>query len=152
MFGEGWSALFWCNHGQPWIVSRLGNDQQYRIESAKMLATSLHMMQGTPYIYQGEEIVMTNPGYTSVGQYRDLESLNMYDIMLNHQGKSEQQVLVLLLRNGEIICARPFSETVSRMPVLAKECPGLMWQKITSRLMSSRRLAIKIRFFIITSA
>ncbi|ABM02377.1 trehalose-6-phosphate hydrolase [Psychromonas ingrahamii 37] len=100
MFGKGWSALFWCNHDQPRIVSRLGNDQEYRVESAKMLATSLHMMQGTPYIYQGEEIAMTNPGYTSIEQYRDLESLNMYDIMLNHQGKSEQQVLAILAQKS----------------------------------------------------
>ncbi|MFT6926504.1 MAG: trehalose-6-phosphate hydrolase [Psychromonas sp.] len=100
MFGKGWSALFWCNHDQPRIVSRLGNDQQYRVESAKMLATSLHMMQGTPYVYQGEEIAMTNPGYTSVEQYRDLESTNMYDIMLNQQGKSEQQVLAILAQKS----------------------------------------------------
>jgi trehalose-6-phosphate hydrolase len=100
MFGKGWSALFWCNHDQPRIVSRLGNEQQYRIESAKMLATSLHMMQGTPYIYQGEEIAMTNPGYTSVEQYRDLESLNMYDIMRNQQGKSEPQVLAILAQKS----------------------------------------------------
>ncbi|MFT7053908.1 MAG: trehalose-6-phosphate hydrolase [Psychromonas sp.] len=100
MFGKGWSALFWCNHDQPRIVSRLGNDQQYRVESAKMLATSLHMMQGTPYIYQGEEIAMTNPDYTSIEQYRDLESLNMYDIMRNQQGKSEQQVRAILAQKS----------------------------------------------------
>lgn len=100
MFGKGWSALFWCNHDQPRIVSRLGNDQQYRVESAKMLATSLHMMQGTPYIYQGEEIAMTNPGYRSIDQYRDLESTNMYDIMLNQQGKSEEQVLAILAQKS----------------------------------------------------
>ena len=100
MFGKGWSALFWCNHDQPRIVSRLGNDQRYRVESAKMLATSLHMMQGTPYIYQGEEIAMTNPGYRSIDQYRDLESTNMYDIMLNQQGKSEEQVLAILAQKS----------------------------------------------------
>ncbi|MFT6984833.1 MAG: trehalose-6-phosphate hydrolase [Psychromonas sp.] len=100
MSGKGWSALFWCNHDQPRIVSRLGNDQEYRVQSAKMLATSMHMMQGTPYIYQGEEIAMTNPGYTSIAQYRDLESLNMYDIMLNQQGKSEQEVLAILAQKS----------------------------------------------------
>jgi len=100
MSGNGWSALFWCNHDQPRIVSRLGNDQEYRIESAKMLATSVHMMQGTPYIYQGEEIGMTNPGYTSIDQYRDLESINMYDIMLNKQGKREEDVLAILAQKS----------------------------------------------------
>lgn len=100
MYDKGWSALFWCNHDQPRIVSRLGNDQAYRVESAKMLATSIHMMQGTPYIYQGEEIAMTNPGYTSIEQYRDLESINMYDIMLNQQGKSEQDVLAILAQKS----------------------------------------------------
>jgi len=100
MSGKGWSALFWCNHDQPRIVSRLGNDQEYRVESAKMLATSVHMMQGTPYVYQGEEIGMTNPGYTSIEQYRDLESTNMYDIMLNEQGKSEESVLAILAQKS----------------------------------------------------
>lgn len=100
MFGNGWSALFWCNHDQPRIVTRLGNDKEYRVESAKMLATSLHMMQGTPYIYQGEEIGMTNPAYTSIEQYRDLESINMHDIMLNHQGKNEEDVLAILAQKS----------------------------------------------------
>lgn len=100
MFGKGWSALFWCNHDQPRIVTRLGDDQKYRVESAKMLATSVHMMQGTPYVYQGEEIGMTNPGYTSIDQYRDLESINMYDIMLNKQGKSEADVLAILAQKS----------------------------------------------------
>ena len=61
--GGGWNALFWCNHDQPRAVSRFGDDEQYHIESAKMLATTLHMMQGTPYIYQGEEFGMTNPKF-----------------------------------------------------------------------------------------
>ncbi len=99
MSGKGWSALFWCNHDQPRIVSRLGDDHKYRLESAKMLAASIHMMQGTPYIYQGEEIAMTNPGYSSIEQYRDLESTNMYDILLK-QGKSQQEVLAILAQKS----------------------------------------------------
>ncbi len=98
--GKGWGALFWCNHDQPRIVSRLGNDQQYRVESAKMLAASVHMMQGTPYVYQGEEIGMTNPGYTSIEQYRDVESTNMYDIMVNEDGVSEQDMLAILAQKS----------------------------------------------------
>lgn len=93
--GGGWNALFWCNHDQPRIVSRYGNDGKYQNESAKMLATTIHMMQGTPYIYQGEEFGMTNPKFTSISQYRDVESLNMYQI-LKANGKSEEEVLEIL--------------------------------------------------------
>ncbi|MDD9158169.1 alpha,alpha-phosphotrehalase [Aliivibrio sp. S4TY2] len=95
--GKGWGALFWCNHDQPRVVSRLGNDKEYRELSAKMLASSVHMMQGTPYIYQGEEIGMTNPHYTSIDQYRDLESTNMFDIMVNQEKSvSEAEMLEIL--------------------------------------------------------
>lgn len=81
---QGWSALFWCNHDQPRIVSRFGHEGEYREKSAKMLATVLHMLQGTPYIYQGEEIGMTNPHFTQIDDYRDVESLNIY---LAHQAQ-----------------------------------------------------------------
>lgn len=98
--GKGWGALFWCNHDQPRVVSRLGDDQQYRVESAKMLAASVHMMQGTPYIYQGEEIGMTNPGYTEISQYRDVESTNMYDIMVNRDGVAHQDMMAILAQKS----------------------------------------------------
>ncbi|MEZ9776064.1 alpha,alpha-phosphotrehalase [Vibrio sp. 10N.261.54.A5] len=98
--GKGWGALFWCNHDQPRVVSRLGDDQQYRVESAKMLAASVHMMQGTPYIYQGEEIGMTNPGYTDISQYRDVESTNMYDIMVNRDGVAHQDMMAILAQKS----------------------------------------------------
>ncbi|KZZ83998.1 alpha,alpha-phosphotrehalase [Bacillus sp. SJS] len=93
--GRGWNALFWCNHDQPRIVSRYGNDGEYRLESAKMLATVIHMMQGTPYIYQGEEFGMTNPKFEHISQYRDVESLNMYKI-LQQEGRSEEEILEIL--------------------------------------------------------
>ena len=76
--GKGWNALFWCNHDQPRIVSRFGNDEVYRMESAKMLGTAIQLMRGTPYIYQGEEIGMTNPNFNNIEEYRDVESLNAY--------------------------------------------------------------------------
>ncbi|MCC4225817.1 alpha,alpha-phosphotrehalase [Vibrio campbellii] len=98
--GKGWGALFWCNHDQPRVVSRLGNDEQYRVESAKMLAASVHMMQGTPYVYQGEEIGMTNPGYTEISQYRDVESTNMYDIMVNRDGVSHDDMMAILAQKS----------------------------------------------------
>ncbi|MFE5391954.1 alpha,alpha-phosphotrehalase [Bacillus thuringiensis] len=93
--GGGWNALFWCNHDQPRIVSRFGDDGKYRNESAKMLATAMHMLQGTPYIYQGEEIGMTNPKFESIEQYRDVESLNIYDIKLK-EGLSKEEIVGIL--------------------------------------------------------
>ncbi|AKU55788.1 alpha,alpha-phosphotrehalase [Vibrio parahaemolyticus] len=98
--GKGWGALFWCNHDQPRVVSRLGDDKQYRVESAKMLAASVHMMQGTPYVYQGEEIGMTNPGYTEISQYRDVESTNMYDIMVNRDCVSHEEMMAILAQKS----------------------------------------------------
>ncbi|KOO52726.1 alpha,alpha-phosphotrehalase [Priestia koreensis] len=93
--GGGWNALFWCNHDQPRVVSRYGDDGIYHKESAKMLATTIHMMQGTPYIYQGEEIGMTNPKFNHIKDYRDVESLNIYRI-LKEQGQSDKEVLNIL--------------------------------------------------------
>ena len=77
LHGEGWNSLFFNNHDLPRIVSRWGNDKEYRVESAKMLATMLHGMQGTPYIFQGEELGMTNIKL-DISQYVDVEILNLY--------------------------------------------------------------------------
>ena len=74
----GWNSLYWNNHDQPRVVSRFGNDGVHRVESAKMLATVLHLHRGTPYVYQGEELGMTNATFTSIDQFRDIESLNHY--------------------------------------------------------------------------
>jgi trehalose-6-phosphate hydrolase len=93
--GGGWNALFWCNHDQPRIVSRYGDDSKFHKESAKMLATTIHMMQGTPYIYQGEEFGMTNPKFTRIEDYRDVESLNMYKIK-KAEGIDEEKILAIL--------------------------------------------------------
>ncbi|MCC3358489.1 glycoside hydrolase family 13 protein [Bacillus sp. REN16] len=83
LHNNGWNSLYWNNHDQPRIVSRWGNDKQYRVESAKMLATVLHMMQGTPYIYQGEEIGMTNIAFDSIDDYKDIETINLYKERMN---------------------------------------------------------------------
>lgn len=90
-----WDALFWSNHDQPRIVSRMGSEGQYWKESAKMLAAAIHPMRGTPYIYQGEEIGMTNPHFRTIDQYRDVESLHYYEI-LKKNGKTEEEVLEIL--------------------------------------------------------
>lgn len=76
---RGWNANYLCNHDQPRSVSRFGDDLYYRVPSAKMLATFIHMLEGTPYIYQGEEIGMTNVAFESIDEYRDVETLNYYE-------------------------------------------------------------------------
>lgn len=89
---DGWNALFWCNHDQPRAVSRFGSDTTYWKQSAKMLAAAIHLMRGTPYIFQGEEIGMTNANFASIDQYRDVESLNYYRI-LQQQGKTAAEAM-----------------------------------------------------------
>ncbi|WP_429188370.1 alpha,alpha-phosphotrehalase [Aeromonas veronii] len=95
MHGKGWSALFWCNHDQPRIVSRFGDEGEHRVVAAKMLASTLHGLQGTPYIYQGEEIGMTNPGYQHIDDYQDVESRNIFAIK-QAEGMSEGEILAIL--------------------------------------------------------
>ncbi|WP_028975717.1 glycoside hydrolase family 13 protein [Sporolactobacillus terrae] len=90
---KGWNSLYWNNHDQPRVVSRFGNDGEYRAESAKMLGTLLHMMQGTPYIYQGEEIGMTNVRFPAIDDYRDIETLNMYQERVHEQGADPADVM-----------------------------------------------------------
>ena len=82
LHGRGWNSLFWGNHDLPRAVSRYGEEGEYRVASAKALATVLHLMEGTPFVYQGEEIGMTNAGFTRIDQYRDLETLNFHHIQL----------------------------------------------------------------------
>nr|WP_302020259.1 alpha-glucosidase [uncultured Acetatifactor sp.] len=91
LHGKGWNSLFWNNHDLPRIVSRWGNDGEYRVESAKMLAILLHGMQGTPYIYQGEELGMTNVRY-EIGEYRDIETLNLYQERLE-KGYEKEEIM-----------------------------------------------------------
>ena len=93
--GHAWNAVFWCNHDQPRAVSRFGDDGRYWKESAKMLAALIHLMRGTPYIYQGEEIGMTNAGYTDISQYQDVESTNYYRILME-EGKSSEEALRII--------------------------------------------------------
>ena len=95
--GIAWNSLYWDNHDQPRVVSRYGDDSdEYRERSAKMLATCLHMMQGTPYIYQGEELGMTNFPWQSISQMNDIESLGNYRDMLKKGLIDEQEGLVML--------------------------------------------------------
>ena len=93
---RGWNSSYWDNHDQPRAVSRYGDDDPaWRATSAKTLASILHLHRGTPYIYQGEELGMTNAGYTDIAQYEDVESLNYYEILLA-AGKSKEEALHIL--------------------------------------------------------
>lgn len=93
--GHGWNALFWCCHDQPRVLSRFGDDKNYPKESAKMLATTIHLLRRTPYIYQGEEIGMTNAYFDNIEQYQDVESLNAFKI-LKQNGMSEDEIYQIL--------------------------------------------------------
>lgn len=92
---NAWNAVFWCNHDQPRVVSRFGDEEKYWKESAKMLGTIIHCLRGTPYVYQGEEIGMTNTDYTQIDQFRDVESLNHYQI-LQDKGLSASDALRII--------------------------------------------------------
>ena len=96
---EGWNSLFWNNHDLPRIVSRWGNDKEYRVESAKMFAILLHMMKGTPYIYQGEEIGMTNCPISTIDEVDDIESINMYNERLG-QGYTKEAIIESINAKG----------------------------------------------------
>jgi oligo-1,6-glucosidase len=91
----GWNSLYWDNHDQPRAVSRFGDDGRYRVESATLLATVLHLHRGTPYVFQGEELGMTNADFTSIEDYRDIESLNHYAEAVS-LGERPQDVLQAL--------------------------------------------------------
>ncbi|AJD92190.1 oligo-1,6-glucosidase [Jeotgalibacillus malaysiensis] len=99
LHGTGWNSLYMNNHDQPRVVSRFGNDKEYRVTSAKMLGTFLHMLQGTPYIYQGEELGMTNIKFDSIQDYKDIETLNYYRDALN-DGKSEHEIMQSIYTKG----------------------------------------------------
>lgn len=92
---NAWNAVFWCNHDQPRVVSRFGDEGKYWKESAKMLGTIVHCLRGTPYVYQGEEIGMTNTDFTDISQFRDVESLNNYQI-LQDKGMSPSDALRII--------------------------------------------------------
>jgi oligo-1,6-glucosidase len=98
--GTGWNSLYLSNHDQPRAVSRFGDDGQYRIESAKLLATFLHLLHGTPYVYQGEEIAMTNVRFPRIEDYRDIETLNMYREAVEEKGIDPQLVMEMIYRKS----------------------------------------------------
>ncbi|MDY2627346.1 MAG: alpha,alpha-phosphotrehalase [Lachnospiraceae bacterium] len=132
---NGWNAVFWCNHDQPRIVSRLGDEGKYWKESAKMLAACIHLMRGTPYIYQGEELGMTNPHYTAIDKYKDVESLNYYKILLD-RGKSQQEALEILAARSRDNGRSPVQWSSGRNAGFSDACPWISlsdnWKEINA--------------------
>ena len=99
LMGKAWNSLYWCNHDQPRMLSRLGDDSDACRElSAKMLATCLHMMQGTPYVYQGEELGMTNVPFESLEDFRDIESINAYHELVEQDHVLDGETMLRYLR------------------------------------------------------
>ncbi|HEV8172488.1 MAG TPA: alpha-glucosidase [Actinoplanes sp.] len=96
----GWNSLYWNNHDQPRVVSRFGDDGVFRVESAKMLGTVLHLHRGTPYVYQGEELGMTNAPFDSIDDFRDIEALGQYAQAVTKEGRSVEDVLTVLRARG----------------------------------------------------
>lgn len=106
----GWNSLYWNNHDQPRVVSRFGEDGAFREVSAKMLAICLHMLQGTPYIYQGEELGMTNVKFDSLSEYRDIETLNMYKEK-RQQGIAHETIMSSIYAKGRDNARTPMQWT-----------------------------------------
>lgn len=123
LYGSGWNSLFWNNHDLPRIVSRWGDDGIYREESAKMLATVLHGMQGTPYIYQGEELGMTNVRY-EMEEYRDIEILNLYQERLE-KGYSVEEIMESIYAKGRDNARTPMQWDAGENAGFTDGCPWI---------------------------
>ncbi|WP_433720676.1 alpha-glucosidase [Actinoplanes sp. CA-051413] len=99
--GNGWNSLYWNNHDQPRVVSRFGDDSpQYRVRSAQMLGAVLHLHRGTPYVYQGEELGMTNAPFATIADFRDIEALGQYVQAVDQEGRAPEDVLTVLRARG----------------------------------------------------
>ncbi|WP_113930714.1 alpha-glucosidase [Bacillus sp. P14.5] len=110
---DGWNSLYFNNHDQPRVVSRFGDDGNYHCESAKMLATVLHMMKGTPYVYQGEEIGMTNVRFSSIDEYEDIETLNFYNEQME-AGEPVEKTMESIYVKGRDNARTPMQWNASR--------------------------------------
>lgn len=110
LHSRGWNSLYLNNHDQPRLVSRFGNDREYRTESAKMLATLLHTLQGTPFVYQGEEIGMTNVRFDRIEDYRDIETLNWYKEGLS-KGRVPSELMPSIYAKGRDNARTPMQWT-----------------------------------------
>jgi len=104
--GKGWNAVFWTNHDQPRTISRFGDETNYWKESGKLFAGIIHLMRGTPYVYQGEEIGMLNTHFKDINQYKDVESLNYFKILME-EGKTSAQALEIINERSRDNCRTP---------------------------------------------
>ena len=144
--GQGWNSLFWNNHDLPRIVSRWGNDKEYRIESAKMLATLLHGMKGTPYIYQGEELGMTNVRFDDINDYNDIESLNMYKDRLS-KGYSHNEIMESIYAKGRDNARTPMQWDDSENAGFTTGTPWLAVNKNYDKINAKQCLQDENSFF-----
>lgn len=124
---KGWNSLYLANHDQPRALSRFGDDGQYRVESAKLLATFLHTLQGTPYIYQGEEIGMTNVKFASITDYKDIETHNVYRELVEQRGFEPQVVMEMIYAKGRDNARTPMQWDASAN---AGFTDGIPWIKV----------------------
>lgn len=124
--GKAWNSLYWDNHDQPRIVSRLGDDTIYRERSAKMLATCIHMMQGTPYIYQGEELGMTNAPFQGIEDFRDIESINAFRELTETGAMDEETILRCIRYKSRDNARTPFQWDDSYMAGFTTGTPWIM--------------------------
>ena len=125
LHGKGWNSLYWCNHDQPRAVSRFGDAGLHRVRSAKMLATCLHMMQGTPFIYQGEELGMTNVKWFNIEAYQDIETRNMYAQAVVQQGRPHQEVIASIHAKGRDNARTPMQWSASKHAGFTEGTPWL---------------------------
>ncbi|HUG33525.1 MAG TPA: alpha-glucosidase [Anaerolineales bacterium] len=124
---RAWNSIYLANHDQPRAVSRFGNDRQFRLESAKMLATFIHLLQGTPYVYQGEEIGMTNVAFESIEDYRDVEILNKYRELVEDKGMDPAEVMRMIHAKGRDNARTPMQWTADSQ---ASFTAGVPWIKV----------------------
>lgn len=121
---EGWNSLFWNNHDLPRIISRWGNDKEFRVQSGKMFAILLHLLKGTPYIYQGEEIGMINYPVETIEEVDDIESINMYNVRLS-QGYAKEDILDSINAKGRDNASTPMQWNDSKNAGFTSNKPWL---------------------------
>lgn len=131
---HGWNSLYWSNHDQARAVSRFGNDGKYRVSSAKMLGTLLHMMQGTPYIYEGEEIGMTNVHDAKISDYNDLETLDIYNRFQNDYHLTEEETMKAIHMKSRDNARTPMQWDESKNAGFSKA--DKTWLKVNSNFRS----------------
>ena len=142
----GCQAVFWCNHDQPRAVSRFGDDGMYHAESAKMLATTIHLMRGTPYVYQGEEIGMTNAYFSGLNDYRDVESINYYNI-LSAKGIKEEEIFDILSKKSRDNARTPMQWDSSKHGGFTSGTPWIPTARNYTEINAKKALAGKNSVF-----